>query len=30
MPTSVDRDELQRLVRDDGAVVCEVWPMTGR
>lgn len=26
MPASIDRDELQRLVRDDGAAVCEVLP----
>lgn len=26
MPTVIDRDELQRLVRDDGAAVCEVLP----
>lgn len=26
MPTSIDRDELQRLLRDDGAAICEVLP----
>lgn len=26
MPTTIDRDELQRLVRDHGAAVCEVLP----